>query len=415
MRFMSYRRRQMAVRAHHAKPEVSHALKRGRSGALILGLAAAAAVAAPAAASASTGASTTGASPVVGHVYVDDNTAGTNTIGAFDRHADGTLTPQPGSPFPAGGAGTGTGLASQGAIQITPDGRFVIAVDAGSNQISVLRILGGGSLRLVPGGIVSSGGLLPDSIAVHGDLVYVANSGNGGSNYTGFQLRPNGRLAPIPGSTVALAANAAPADVLFNRTGTKLAGTEVGTSVIDSFTVGSDCRLTAAPASPVPAQGLGPFGSEFRPTNPDQLFVSNAHNVGAGTGTISAYTDSPNGTLTPVAGSPFADQQTAPCWVEITHDGQFLFTVNTGSGEISRYQIAPDGTLTLLGSTPVGKTGGVGAVDARLSPDGRYLYVNESRIGAVGAFTVHGGNLTELGTSPFALPTGATPAGIVVS
>ena len=105
----------------------------------------------------------------------------------------------------------------------------------------------------------------------------------------------------------------------------------------------------------------------------------------------------------------------APCWVEITHDGQFLFTVNTGSGTISRYQIAPDGTLTLLGSTPVGKTGGVGAVDARLSPDGRFLYVDESRIGAVGAFAVNGGNLTELGTSPFALPAGAAPAGIVVT
>ena len=73
--------------------------------------------------------------------------------------------------------------------------------------------------------------------------------------------------------------------MLFNGTGTKLAGTEVGTSVIDSFTVGFDGRLTAAPGSPFPAQGLGPFGSEFRPTNPDQLFVSNAHNVGAGTGT----------------------------------------------------------------------------------------------------------------------------------
>ncbi len=75
-----------------------------RSGALLLGLAAAAAVAAPASASASTG-----ASPVVGHVYVNDNTAGTNTIGAFDRHADGTVTPEPGSPFPAAGAGTGSG------------------------------------------------------------------------------------------------------------------------------------------------------------------------------------------------------------------------------------------------------------------------------------------------------------------
>jgi hypothetical protein len=50
----------------------------------------------------------------------NDNTKGTDTIGAFDRHADGTLTPEAGSPFAVGGAGTGTGLADRGAIQITP-------------------------------------------------------------------------------------------------------------------------------------------------------------------------------------------------------------------------------------------------------------------------------------------------------
>jgi 6-phosphogluconolactonase len=413
MKFVSHRLGRTAVHPRDAKRQARQVQRRGKAGALILGLAAAAAVAVPASASASASASRADASPVVGHVYVNDNTSGTNTIGAFDRHADGTLTPEAGSPFAVGGAGTGAGLASQGAIQITPDGRFLIAVDAGSNQISVLRIHFNGSLRLVS--VTGSGGTLPDSVAVFGNLVYVANSGAGDANYTGFRLGFNGRLFPIPGSAVNLAANAAPADVLFNGTGTKLVGTEVGTSVIDSFAVGFDGRLTAAPGSPFPAQGLGPFGSEFRPTDPDQLFVSNAHNVGAGTGTISAYSDSFNGTLTPVAGSPFADQQTAPCWVEITHDGQFLFTVNTGSGEISRYQVAPDGTQTLLGSTPVGATGGVGAVDARLSPDGRFLYVDESKIGKVGAFAVSGGNLTELATSPFALPTGATPAGIVVS
>jgi 6-phosphogluconolactonase (cycloisomerase 2 family) len=101
--------------------------------------------------------------------------------------------------------------------------------------------------------------------------------------------------------------------------------------------------------------------------------------------------------------------------VEISHDGRFLFTVNTGSGEISRYSIAPDGVLTLLGSTPVSATGGVGAVDARLSPDGRTLFVDESKIGAVGAFAVRGGHLTELNSSPTALPAGATPAGLAVS
>jgi len=386
-------------------------LTRRRSGPILLSLAAATAavVAAPASASA-----LTQVSSVTGHVYVNDNTAGTNTIGAFDRHADGTLTPEAGSPFAAGGAGTGAGLASQGALQISPDGRFLIAADAGSNQISVLRIKDNGSLGLVRGGVVSSGGVLPVSVAIHDDLVYVANSGNGGSNYTGFRLNLNGRLEPIAGSAVALPDGSQPGDVLFNGKGSKLAGTRVGTSLIDSFTVGDHGRLTAAPGSPFPAQGLGPFGSEFRPTNPGQLFVSNAHNS-AGAGTVSAFRDSADGTLSSIGSSPFADLQTAPCWVEITHDGQFLFTVNTGSGTISRYSIAPGGALTLLGSTPVGATGGVGAVDARLSPDGGTLFVDESKAGAVAAFAVNGGTLTELASSPASLPVGATPAGIVVN
>ncbi len=350
---------------------------------------------------------------VAGHVYINDNTAGTNTIAAFDRHADGSLTPVDGSPFPAGGAGSGKGLASQGAVQVTDNGRYLLAVDPGSNQVSALRIEHDGSLRLVS--VASSGGALPDSVTVHGDLVYVANSGSGDSNYTGFILAHHGELIPLPRSTVTLPATAAPADVLFNQNGTKLVGTEVGPSVIDSFTVGRDGLLTAAPDSPLAAQGLGPFGSEFRPTNPNQLFVSNAHNVGAATGTISAFNDAQNGTLSPIGSSPFADLQTAPCWVEISPNGQFLFTVNTGSGEISRYSIAPDGTLTLLGSTPVGATGGVGAVDARLSPDGRTLYVDESRIGKVGEFAVNGGRLTELAGSPVSLPAGATPAGVATN
>jgi 6-phosphogluconolactonase len=354
-------------------------------------------------------------SAVVGHVYVDDNTKGTNTIGGFDRHADGSLSPLPGSPFAAGGAGTGASLASQGALQFSRDGRYLIAVDAGSSQISILRIHRDGSLDLVHRGVVSSGGPTPVSIAVHDNLVYVANAGAIGPDYTGFTFDHGGRLRPLPDSTVSLPNGSQPGDVLFNSPGTSLIGTRVGTSEIDSFIVGQDGHLIAAPGSPFPAQGLGPFGSEFRPIDPSQLFVSNAHNVAAGSGTISAFHVGRDGTLSSIGASPFADDQTAPCWIEITHDGEFLFTVNTGSGAISRYSISHNGTLTLLGSTPVSATGGVGAVDARLSPNGRTLYVDESRIGAVGAFAVNGGNLTELHSSPTPLPAGATAAGIVAN
>ena len=276
-----------------------------------------------------------GASPVIGHVYLDDNTAGTNTISGFDRHLDGSLTPLAGSPFVAGGAGTGAGLASQGAVQVTNDGRFLIAVDAGSNQLSVLRINFDGGLQLVPNGVVSSYGPTPVSVAVHDGLVYVANAAAVGPNYTGFTLSPFGQLQPLPNSTVSLPNGSQPGDVLFNSTGTNLVGTRVGTSEIDSFAVGRNGLLTEAPAAPFIAQGLGPFGSEFRPTNPRQLFISNAHNVPPLSGTISAFSVAFNGSLRSIGASPFADDQTAPCWVAITPNGTDLFAVNTGSGEIS--------------------------------------------------------------------------------
>jgi 6-phosphogluconolactonase len=369
-------------------------------------LAIAAAAAAVVAASGSAG------SDVVGHVYVDDNTAGTNTIAAFDRHADGTLTPLQGSPFPAGGTGTGTGIGSQGALQVTSDGNYLLAVDAGSDQISVLRIDSDGELRPVGGGPVSSGGSKPVSIAVHGGLVYVANAGDGGANYTGFKLNPGGHLRPLPGSTFSLPDGSTPGDVLFSGDGTKLVGTRVGTSLIDSFAVGADGGLTPAPGSPFAAQGPGPFGSEFRPTDPTQLFVSNAHG-GPGNGTVSAFSDGSDGTLTSIGSSPFADFQTAPCWVEISNDGQTLFAVDTASNTVSSYTISGNGSLNLVGSTSLGSP--KGAEDARLSPDGATLFVVGTGAKTVSALSVHGANLAELSSSPTALPGDAAPFGLLVT
>src|SRR6478735_1943185 len=306
---------------------------------------------------------------VVGHVYIDDNTAGANTVAGFDRHGDGSLTPIPGSPFSAGGAGAGHANASQGSLQFSADGRYLLAVDAGSNQISVLRIKPDGSLRIAD--VVSSNGGNPVSIAVDGGLVYVANADAENPNYTGFTLNQGGDLRPIPGSTVPLPAGSQPGDVLFNGEGTKLVGTRVGTSEIDSFTVGADGLLTAAYGSPFEHQTgvFGQFGSEFNPTNPAQLFISNAHTAanGPASGSVSAYTDAADGTLTPIGASPFANPGTASCWIEVSHDGQYLYTVDTGGGD------------------------------------------------AINAFSVDGGTLNELTSSPTAGPAGATPSGIVVN
>ena len=353
------------------------------------------------------------------HVYVNDNSGGVNTVAGFVRNGDGSLTPLAGSPFVAGGAGNGVVTGSQGSLQATSDGRYLLVADAGSNQISILRVLPDGTLRQAEGSPVWSGGSAPISIAVHGGLVYVANAGRGGagSNYTGFRLNAGGHLSPIAGSTIPLPATANPGDILFNGTGTNLVGVEVGTTDpstfrIDSFTVGPDGLLVAAPGSPFPAQAAGPFGSEFSPANPSRLYVSNAH-AGAGNGTVSAFNVTSDGTLSSIGGSPYADNQTAPCWVEISHDGKYLFAVNTGSTTISSYSILADGSLQLIGSTGFSSGPGIRPFDARLDPSGSTLYVVDATLDAITAFAVSGGSLTELPSSPFHLPAGATPFGIV--
>ena len=363
------------------------------------------------------------ASGVVGHVYVNDNTAPVNSVAGFDRHADGSLTPMRGSPFTVGGSGAGHADASQGSLELSADGRYLLAVDAGSNQISVLRIKPDGSLQLA-GEPVASGGIDPVSIGVHGNLVYVANAGPGSSpgdtNYTGFRLNPGGQLRPIPGSTYVLPNDSKPGQVLFNGDGTRVAGTRISTSLIDSFTVGDDGRLSPAPGSPydaqafTPAQGYGQFGSEFSPTDPNELFVSDAHTAaggGAFPGLVSSFSVGADGTLTPV-GAPVANDGGAACWIEISHDGTFLFDVNTASASISSYAIGAGGSLTFLQSTGPGQLGG-GAEDARLSPDGSTLWVVESGTDAVAGFTVNGGTLAPLAEA--AGPAGATPSGIVVN
>jgi hypothetical protein len=363
---------------------------------------------------------------VVGHVYVNDNTAPVNTVAGFARHADGTLTALPGSPFAVGGSGLGQPDASQGSLQLSSDGRYLLAVDAGSNQISVLRIKPDGSLQIAEGSPVSSNGVDPVSIAVSGGLVYVANAGPGtgpgDTNYTGFTLNAGGHLRPLPGSTYVLPNNSKPGDVLFNSDGSRFVGTRILTSEIDSFTVGRSGLLTPAAGSPFaaqgfsPTQGYGQLGSEFSPTNPAQLFVSDAHVApptnGAAPGIVSSFDDAADGTLTPIGASPFSNDGKASCWVEISHDGAYLFVVNTASASISSYSIASNGALSFLQSTTPGAIG-AGAEDARLSPDGSTLWVVESGTNAVTGFSVSGGTLTSL--SAAAGPAGATPSGIVVN
>src|SRR5262245_24634641 len=78
-----------------------------------------------------------------GAVYVLTNQV-ENAVAVFHRSAQGTLTPA--GQFPTGGTGDpgdpakNDPLGSQGALILSGGNQFLFAVNAGSNQISVLRI-----------------------------------------------------------------------------------------------------------------------------------------------------------------------------------------------------------------------------------------------------------------------------------
>jgi hypothetical protein len=159
-----------------------------RKGTIVLGFALLAMLVVAAAANASS----SGNSP--GAVYTLTNSPAGNAVIAFGRGADGTLSPQ--GTFATGGSGSGSNLGSQGAVTLTGDGRQLLAVNAGSNSVSLFRVRPDG-LELEAA--VPSGGARPISVTVRDKLVYVLNAGGAG-NIAGFVLDPGG-LAALAGAS----------------------------------------------------------------------------------------------------------------------------------------------------------------------------------------------------------------------
>src|SRR6266508_3461551 len=342
-----------------------------------------------------------------GGVYVLTNQVD-NTVAVFRRTADGMLTPA--GEFPTGGAGDpvpqGTDpatdpLASQGALILDRGHQFLFAVNAGSNQISVLRISQAG-LDLID--VVDSGGVRPISLALHENLLYVLNEG-GTPNITGFTVGTDGTLTPLAGSTQPLIGDTAadPAQVSFNPDGTLLVVTEKAGNRIDTYTIDEN-GLPSAPIDNA-SNGMTPFGFAF--SNPGFLVVSEAFGGTPSASAASSYSAGDDGVLSVISGS-VPNSQTASCWVVITNNGHLAFVSNTGSGTISSYNLTSnDGTLTLVNSV-AGDTGANSApIDVALNVSSHFLYVLAGGLQSVISFRVeHDGSLTLIDTDG-GLPLGA--------
>jgi 6-phosphogluconolactonase (cycloisomerase 2 family) len=330
-----------------------------------------------------------------GTVYTLSNAASGNTVLAFSRTAKGSLSAL--ATYPTGGLGGGSGLGSQGAVTITTDGDWLLAVNAGSDEITSFAIGSGG--RLTWTDKIASGGDHPISVTEHDGLVYAVNDGGAG-NIAGFTIDGSGDLSAVAGSSRPLStAASAPAEIAFNPAGDTLTVSEKGTNRITTFAVLGDGR--AAAPTWISSAGPTPFGFAFDAKG--RAFVSEAAGGALNASSLSSY--AVGGGAATLLDGPAATTETAACWVAVTNNGRFAYTANTGSGTVSGFGVSPDGSLALLDASGVtGVTGGAPA-DLAFSVNSRFLYVRTGGINDIVAFQVAAdGGLTSIGSTD--LPAG---------
>lgn len=340
------------------------------------------------------------ASAAAGAVYTLNNSSSGNAVLMYNRSATGQLSP--GGTFPTGGMGTGVGLGTQGSLILDASNRFLFAVNAASNSISVFSVTDAG-LTLV--GTTSSHGQNPISLASYGNLLYVLNGGGAvGSTDTiaGFRVDANGHLHNISQGIPLTAASVTPAEIAFNPEGNLVIVTEEATNNVDVFSLNVSGNVTGMEVIASAAQT--PFGFAFGKR--DILVVSDAAGGAANAGAVSSYFLANNAEHHTVSGS-VADNQTAPCWIAITKDGRFAYTTNTGSGTVSSYAVGYAGQLYLSGqTTDVGASSA--PVDEAIGPDSRFLYVLGPGTGIIDGFGIAVNGLLSLDATVSGLPASAS-------
>ena len=331
------------------------------------------------------------ASAAVGQVFTATNAVAGNAVLAFDRAADGSLTPA--GTYATGGNGTGGGLGNQGGVTLSRDGRTLLVVNAGSDNVSVFSVRPDGTLE--GRGAFASGGTRPVSVTISGNIVYVLNAGSG--NIAGFTLGGSG-LTSIPGSSQPLsAANAGGAQVQFDDAGRTLVVTERLTNTIDTYGVDGN-GVASAPTSVV-SSGITPFGFGIAQ---GKVIVSEAFAGAVDGSAVSSYELERTGGIHVVSAS-VPTTETAACWVAVLSNGRFAYAANAGSASITGYAVQ-GGALSILDADGVTASTDAGPTDLAVSHNNQFVYVLSNgghtirgyAVGARGELTPVAGGATGL-------------------
>ncbi len=328
--------------------------------------------------------------PAAGFVYTETNAAGGNAVLGYARNGDGSLSAI--GSFATAGLGSGGGLGSQGALTLAGGGRWLLAVNAGSNDVSLFRVRDDGHLVLTDRS--DAGGTDPISISAHDGTAYVLDAGGAG-NIAGFRLE-GGHLHRIRGSWRPLSGSGTnPAEVAFSTDGRFLVVTERATNLIDTYRVNHEGRAGA----PITTASSGPVPYGFAFDRHDHPIVSEAANS-----TLSSYRLGAGGATVISASVPTGGL--AACWVAVSPNGRWAFDSNAHGGTISSFAVGNDGTISLTHSIAADTGAGSTPLDLGVSSDGRFLYVVDA-----GAHTLDGYAIGAGGTLVAVMGAAAIPAG----
>lgn len=318
--------------------------------------------------------------PSLNALFVDNNNS--DDIYSYTINSDGTLT--------AGSKTsdtTGTTPTMPTGMAIDPAGKFLFVANQGSSNIAVYSI-SGTTLTEIPG--------------------------------SPFTTIP-------PGSTVATL----PAAVAVSASGNFLYVANNFTNSVSAFKIGSSGALTALGASPYTV-GLAPSGLGMIPSG-GFLYVANT-----GSSSVSAFAicdkvvtscvnpNSPDGTLTPVSGSPFS-AGIGPVAIAADPSFNFLYVLDKQSSEISEYSYASgSGVLSALSSPTIstgltpfsfviiaGATGS--SLGNTLTNPTDFVFVSNNGASTVSAFSL---NTTTGILTPVGQPTtiaGGNPSGMAAN
>ena len=124
----------------------------------------------------------------------------------------------------------------------------------------------------------------------------------------------------------------------------------------------------------------------------------NQPSSGTDTSSISSYAINTNGTLTAISQS-IPTVGNGNCWNAITPNGKYVYVDNSGTSTVAGFSVGSNGALTpidgtVLFSNPEGTTN----LDMATSGDGKFLYTMDTGAGAVGVYSIDSnGALTSLG------------------